>query len=108
MATPAQDDDDFFALGLDSLQAIQMRSEILQSIDIGGKKLGQQVVFEHPTINRLSGFLLNLCTGGDAEGEPSIIQQMENLVMKYAARLPSRATRSSIVGLPFSDGCQCP
>ncbi|KAL7814926.1 acetyl-CoA synthetase-like protein [Trichoderma aethiopicum] len=97
MATPAQDDDDFFALGLDSLQAIQMRSEILQSIDIGGKKLGQQVVFEHPTIKKLSDFLLNLCTGRDAAGEPSIIQQMESLVTKYAAKLPSKSTRSSIV-----------
>ncbi|KAK1243101.1 hypothetical protein MKX07_003729 [Trichoderma sp. CBMAI-0711] len=97
MTTPAEDDDDFFVLGLDSLQAIQMRSEILRRIDIGGNKLGQQIVFEHPTINRLSSFLLSLRTGGETREEPSIIQQMESLVMKYSAKIPSKATDSAVV-----------
>ncbi|KAL6862096.1 acetyl-CoA synthetase-like protein [Trichoderma novae-zelandiae] len=97
IATPAKDDEDFFVLGLDSLQAIQMRSEILRKVDIGGNQLGQQVVFEQPSISRLSTFLLNLCSGGDAEEEPSIAQQMESLVTKYSTKISSKPKKSSIV-----------
>ncbi|PTB61870.1 acetyl-CoA synthetase-like protein [Trichoderma citrinoviride] len=97
MGTPATDDDDFFVLGLDSLQAIQMRSEILRRIDIRGNKLSQQIVFEQPSVNKLSSFLLNLRNGGDMDEEPSILQQMESLVNKYSAKILPKPTRSSIV-----------
>lgn len=101
--TLAEDDDDFFALGLDSLQAIQMRSEILRKVDIGGNKLGQQVVFEQPSINRLSSFLLNLRIGRDIDEEPSIEQQMESLVMRYSTEILSISTKSSVVSSLFQD-----
>ncbi|KAL6822067.1 acetyl-CoA synthetase-like protein [Trichoderma sp. SZMC 28015] len=91
------DDDDFFVLGLDSLQAIQMRSEILRTVDIGGNKLGQQIVFEQPSINKLSSFLLSLRMGGDKNEEPSIEQQMERLVAQYSNAFTSKPSRSSIV-----------
>ncbi|KAM0260073.1 hypothetical protein ACHAQJ_002997 [Trichoderma viride] len=92
-----QDDDDFFTLGLDSLQAIQMRSEILRKIDIGGNKLGLQVVFEQPSISRLSSFLFTLRTGRDASEGLSVEQQMKNLVMRYSTEILSISTNSSIV-----------
>ncbi|KAK1240278.1 hypothetical protein MKX08_007720 [Trichoderma sp. CBMAI-0020] len=82
--TPVQDDEDFFSSGLDSLQAIQMRSEILKKVDIGENKLGQQIVFEQPSISKLSSFLLSLRTGSDANEQMSIEQQMENLVVTGA------------------------
>lgn len=95
--TTIADDNDFFVLGLDSLQAIQMRSEILRTVDIGGNKLGQQIVFEQPSINRLSSFLLSLRMGGDRNEEPSIEQQMERLVAQYSNSFMSKPSRSSIV-----------
>ncbi|UKZ52330.1 putative NRPS-like protein biosynthetic cluster [Trichoderma virens] len=95
--TTVEDDDDFFVLGLDSLQAIHMRSEILRTVDIGGNKLGQQVVFEQPSINRLSSFLLNLRIGRNTDEEPSIEQQMESLVTRYSTEILSISSRSSIV-----------
>ncbi|KAL7917780.1 hypothetical protein ACQKWADRAFT_331624 [Trichoderma austrokoningii] len=95
--TPVQDDEDFFSLGLDSLQAIQMRSEILKKIDIGNNKLGQQVVFEQPSINKLSSFLLSLRIGNGAIEDMSIAQQMEKLVMRYSTETLSISTNSSIV-----------
>ncbi|PNP49986.1 hypothetical protein THARTR1_09317 [Trichoderma harzianum] len=95
--TTITDDGDFFVLGLDSLQAIQMRSEILRTIDIGGNKLGQQIVFEQPSINRLSSFLLSLRMGDDQNEEPSIEQQMERLVAQYSKAIMSKPSRSSIV-----------
>lgn len=95
--TPVQDDDDFFSLGLDSLQAIQMRSEILKKVDIGKNKLRQQIVFEQPSISKLSSFLLSLRIGSDANEKMSIEQQMENLVMRYSTETLSISTNSSIV-----------
>ncbi|KAM0455039.1 hypothetical protein ACHAPV_007926 [Trichoderma viride] len=95
--TPVQDDEDFFSLGLDSLQAIQMRSEILKKVDIGGNKLGQQIVFEQPSISKLSSFLLSLRIGNDGNEKMSIEQQMENLVMRYSTETLSISTSSSIV-----------
>jgi aryl carrier-like protein len=96
-STPIQEDEDFFSLGLDSLQAIQMRSEILKKVDIGENKLGQQVVFEQPSISKLSSFLLSLRIGSDANETVSIEQQMENLVMRYSIGTLSIKTGSSIV-----------
>lgn len=94
---PLQDDEDFFSLGLDSLQAIQMRSEILRKIDIGENTLGQQLVFEQPSINKLSSFLLSLRIGKEAAEKLSIEQQMDNLVTRYSTEILSISTNSSIV-----------
>ncbi|RFU77419.1 male sterility [Trichoderma arundinaceum] len=95
------DDSDFFSLGLDSLQAIQMRSEILRNVDTGGNKLGQQVVFEQPSINKLSCFLLNLRMGGAIDEEQSTIeQQMKSLVMRRVYHSLSLPSRRKIIVLP--------
>lgn len=101
-STPVEDDEDFFSLGLDSLQAIQMRSEILKKVDIGKNKLGQQIVFEQPSITKLSSFLLSLRIGSDANDNMSIEQQMENLVMRYSTEALSISTSSSIVSLHYN------
>lgn len=100
--TLVQDDEDFFSLGLDSLQAITMRSEILKKVDIGENKLGQQIVFEQPSISKLSSLLLSLRIGNDANEKVSIEQQMENLVMRYSTESLSISTSSSIVSLPYN------
>ncbi|KAJ3542044.1 hypothetical protein NM208_g4312 [Fusarium decemcellulare] len=91
------DDTDFFILGLDSLQAIQIRSEILRTVDVGGHQLGQTVVFDNPSIVKLSQFLLGL-RSGETRTEESIESQMQALIEKYHNRgLPSKQPRSSVV-----------
>ncbi|KAK2608982.1 hypothetical protein QQS21_002462 [Conoideocrella luteorostrata] len=77
------DRDDFFTLGLDSLQAIQMRSDIIKTIKVGSKGLGQNVVFEHPSVNMLSSFLLSLHSAQEADKEVSMKDEMEALIEKY-------------------------
>ncbi|EFQ33799.1 male sterility protein [Colletotrichum graminicola M1.001] len=92
------DDTDFFSLGLDSLQAIQMRSDILKTVDIGDNKLGQTVVFDHPSVNKLSAYLYGLGTGEGVEAEVSIESEMRELIEKYGDFSPiESAPRSSIV-----------
>lgn len=96
------DDTDFFSLGLDSLQAIQMRSDILRTIDIGGSKLGQTVVFDHPSINKLSAYLFGLGSGEGVATDVPIETEMSELIEKYDTfEAPKAAPRSSIVGIPF-------
>lgn len=81
-ATPEFDDDtDFFALGLDSLQSIQMRVEIVKAVKTEAK-LTQNVVFEHPSINKLTDYLL-----GSSAGKQSIEEEMQALVDKYTSYL---------------------
>lgn len=90
------DDVDFFALGLDSLQAIQMRSEILKTVQLGGNKLGQNVVFEHPSIQQLGQFLLGLRlqTGEAVSKTTTIHDEMAQILDKYAT---FKNTKSSSV-----------
>ncbi|KAF9880143.1 male sterility protein [Colletotrichum karsti] len=91
------DDTDFFSLGLDSLQAIQMRSDILRTIDIGGHKLGQTVVFDHPSINKLSSYLYSLGSGEGVETDVPIESEMRELIEKYDTfAAPASSLKSSI------------
>ncbi|PSR77038.1 hypothetical protein BD289DRAFT_378167 [Coniella lustricola] len=87
------DNTNFFALGIDSLRAIQVRAEILKSVKTAkSSKLTQNVVFEHPSINALSTYLLgqNDTTSTDIEA------QMRTLTRKYSDFKPaSSPSRSS-------------
>ncbi|KAM0449161.1 hypothetical protein ACHAO4_007823 [Trichoderma viride] len=105
--TPVQDDEDFFSLGLDSLQAIQMRSEILKKVDIGGNKLGQQIVFEQPSISKLGSFLLSLRIGNDGNEKMSIEQQMENLVVTGATGSLGAHIVAKLASRPDVDQIYC-
>lgn len=75
------DDTDFFGLGMDSLQATQLRSVIMKTLDTGGRPLGLNVAFEYPTINALAAHLDHKEAGN---GVVSIEDQMENLISKYS------------------------
>ncbi|RAL17287.1 putative NRPS-like enzyme [Aspergillus homomorphus CBS 101889] len=77
------DDADFFALGMDSLQATQLRSVILRNIDTDGQKLGLNIAFEQPTIRFLARYLDNLMSGATDSGE-SIVGQMQAMIDKYS------------------------
>lgn len=74
---------DFFAGGIDSLQAITARSHVIRELDIGDNTLGQNVVFEYPNIARLAGYLDSLRTGSAIE-EKAEEEVMRELVAKYS------------------------
>ncbi|TLD30841.1 hypothetical protein PspLS_01795 [Pyricularia sp. CBS 133598] len=85
-----QPDTDFFSAGMDSLQTIMARSHMMRQLDLGSAVLGQNVVFEHPTINQLAEHLSAVASGAShpvtspktvAEDDPSTI--MYDLVAKY-------------------------
>ena len=47
-------DGDFLALGMDSLQAAQLRKAILAHVDLNGRTLGLNVVFDFPSVRLLA------------------------------------------------------
>jgi aryl carrier-like protein len=96
------DDTDFFSIGLDSLQALQLRSEILQKVDLDGHSLGQTVVFDHPAIGKLSKYLYNLGSG-KSDGEDKAVEvQMNDLIERYSVPLKAVAShQASAVGRKF-------
>lgn len=91
-----QDETDFFSLGMDSLQALQLRSAILQNVDVAGKKLGLNIVFDYPSIEKLSNFLFSLRSGTAVASVP-VEEQMASLVGKYATFAPRTTRRASAV-----------
>ncbi|KAK4118762.1 acetyl-CoA synthetase-like protein [Parathielavia appendiculata] len=76
------DDTDFFLLGLDSLQALQLRSLILRCVDLGGKSLGQNAVFDFPSIDKLCSHLLALTGGQEASSQGAVEDEMRVLIEK--------------------------
>lgn len=76
-------DGDFFAFGMDSLQAITTRAHILRSLDIGGKPLGQTVAFDHPSVKQLAAYLFSLRTSTVLEIRPEEVV-MQELREKYS------------------------
>ncbi|KAK7226862.1 hypothetical protein V2G26_014865 [Clonostachys chloroleuca] len=100
-----EDDADFFYLGLDSVQSIQMRSHILQNVDLGqGTKLGQNVVFENPSIAKLSDYLYSLSTGQDGDKGACIEAEMQGLIEKYKSLEASPASSVALTGATGSLG----
>ncbi|KAI1846506.1 hypothetical protein JX266_007403 [Neoarthrinium moseri] len=74
---------DFFETGVDSLQAITARAQIMREINLDGHVLGQNVVFEYPSVNLLAAHLYSLRTntGVLEETEEDL---MANLIEKYS------------------------
>ena len=77
--------DDLFTMGMNSLQAIQLRGFILRDLDLGGNanKLSQNAVFEQGNIAKLSQHLHDLrLSRAPIKGKP--IAMMKELVSRYA------------------------
>ncbi|KAL1899932.1 putative NRPS-like protein biosynthetic cluster [Sporothrix stenoceras] len=81
-------DTDLFEAGVDSLQAITARAQVLREIDLGGRKPGQNVVFEFPSIRQLAQHFVALRSGSNANQDSSYdaneIKAMEELIAKYS------------------------
>lgn len=80
-------EDDFFAAGVNSLQAIQMRGLIMKDLDLGGhsRELGQNIIFDMRNVSRLARYLYALRFGEvTTEDGKDEIAEMAALVKKYS------------------------
>lgn len=55
---------DFLALGMDSLQAEQLRKAILARVELNGRSLGLNVVFDFPAVGLLAEEIERVAAGG--------------------------------------------
>ncbi|KAJ9257377.1 hypothetical protein DTO207G8_2131 [Paecilomyces variotii] len=77
------EDADFFNLGMDSLQATQLRSILTSQIDTGGHVLGLNIAFDYPSINALAHYLYSL-RSGTVNRSGSVDDSMQRLIEKYS------------------------
>jgi len=78
-----EDDTDFFSIGIDSLQAIQLRTVLSKNIQTNKQKLGSNIVFDFPSINVLAEELYRMRTGGKSN-VVSVVDKMQDLISKYS------------------------
>lgn len=79
---------DFFEGGIDSRQAITARAQITRELDVGGKLVGSNVIFEYPNVELLAKHLYSLRTGV-AEEVDDELSAMAQLIQKYS-EFPAR------------------
>jgi len=82
-----EEDTDFFSIGIDSLQAIQLRTVLSKNIQTNKKKLGSNIVFDFPSINALAEELYRMRTGGKSN-VVSVVDKMQDLISKYSVFEP--------------------
>ncbi|KAG2150554.1 L-aminoadipate-semialdehyde dehydrogenase [Suillus clintonianus] len=81
-----EDDTDLFDFGLDSLQSSRIRNTIQREIDLGGKKLSPNAVFEHPSIMQIARLLVAMSSGKEgALAQQSPREIVLELVKKYSS-----------------------
>lgn len=85
---------DLFSYGVDSLQATRVRNDILKQLELGDAKLGQNIVYEHPSIAQLAEYILN-AKSGKAGAERDVRKVMVEYVDKWAAKLVTPSPRSA-------------
>ncbi|GME40067.1 putative nrps-like enzyme protein [Neofusicoccum parvum] len=88
LENPAEltDDADFFLLGMDSLQATNVRNRLVKEISTGAESLPNNAAFENPSVARLAQLIVNMRSGTDKRESPE--EEVMGLVRKYS-RFPA-------------------
>ncbi len=80
---------DFFAAGIDSLRAAQLRRLLQQELDLGGHSLPTNAVYDAGNVAKLAGVLHAMRTGEQLQNghssEKREIAKMEELISEYGS-----------------------
>lgn len=74
---------EFFNAGVDSLQAITARAQIIREVDVGGKPLSSNLIFEYSSVLSLAQHLTSLRSGREIAANDEV-QVMQELIAKYS------------------------
>lgn len=95
------EDADLFVAGVDSIQSARIRAAIHQNVELGGRLLDRNAVYEYPTLRLLAEHIEEVRSGGEGriggdERQQRELKLMHELVEKYSAPqqspfAPSRA-----------------
>ncbi|KAK7690571.1 hypothetical protein QCA50_005669 [Cerrena zonata] len=91
---------DLFAFGVDSLQGTRIRNQIQKELELGGRILGQNVVYEHPSIEKLSDYILSLQSGNIEASSSQHEAKMLSLLDKWTAKLQSHTPAANAPAKP--------
>ncbi|KAK7713952.1 putative NRPS-like protein biosynthetic cluster [Botryosphaeria dothidea] len=81
-ASELTDDADFFLLGMDSLQATQVRNVLAKELSVGADELPQNVAFDNPSVTRMAQFLVQMKQGAATSSSQEEVAM--GLVKKYS------------------------
>lgn len=76
---------DIFSLGIDSLQSIRLRTAIMRTLDLGGRKLSQNFVFENSSLRKMAEQIVSLRSGHKLKEQAPVEERMQALIEKYSA-----------------------
>lgn len=77
---------DFGTLGLDSLQALRLRSAVIKNVNLKGGNLGLNVVLEYPTLDTLATEIMRVCSGGEAINTDIVDEEGAlSMIRKYSS-----------------------
>ncbi|TGO13434.1 hypothetical protein BPAE_0739g00020 [Botrytis paeoniae] len=77
-----EDTTDLFSLGMDSLQALRLRTIISSNLPIPANKLGMNIAFEFPSVSSLATELF-LLQQGSASESVLVEEEMQQLIDRY-------------------------
>lgn len=78
-------DTDLFAFGINSLQATRIRNDVQKKLELGGATLGQNIVYEYPSISALADHVLAVGSGEATTTDSSRL--MLEMVDKWSAKV---------------------
>jgi hypothetical protein len=96
---------DFFSLGLDSLGAIYIRRTLAREVNTGGTVLGNNIVFEYPTVQALVDYIGALSSGDEVRKESPqellhrLLERNSSFRTHTVDRELKRVTKQTIVSL---------
>lgn len=92
-ASGLEPDTDLFAFGVDSLQATRVRNVVQKSLELGDATLGQNIVYDYPSISQLAAHLLAVKAGNGDSGKSleRAHASMTAMVDKWSAQVDRAA-----------------
>lgn len=93
-------DMDLFDLGVDSLQASNIRSRIQREIDLRGVSLATNVVFDYPTVALLGDHVVRLHLGKNVQSEQTDPEQLARAMVERFSNFESIEPGAAVVNDP--------
>ncbi|KAK0470229.1 L-aminoadipate-semialdehyde dehydrogenase [Desarmillaria tabescens] len=91
---------DLFAFGVDSLQATRIRNSLQKELELGTHNLGQTVVYEYPSVEKLADYILQLQSGSGAQVGNGHEATMTALLDKWSAKVGKHAVKAIALSKP--------
>ncbi|KAG6356352.1 hypothetical protein INS49_015740 [Diaporthe citri] len=93
-------DADLFNLGVDSLQASNIRSRIQREIDLRGVSLATNVVFDYPTVALLGDHVMQLHLGNNVHSETTDPEKLARVMVETYSNFPSTEPGAEVMNSP--------